>query len=580
MTMLNDILDFSRIEAGKLELDYQPFSLRELIDDVLAIMAPSAHEKSLELVSFIYEDTPDEVIGDRQRLGQILTNLTSNAIKFTQSGHVAVRAMQDHTDDDGLQTLKFTVTDTGSGLSTEQQAQIFKAFIQADSSRTRQAGGTGLGLAISKTLVEQMQGEIGLDSDPGRGSTFWFTIRARIPKQTLESSGTATHCNKSILLYEQQELSLLSVGHQLQSLGLRVESVSTLTALNQYIARQKPYDLLLFGQGSEVLKETLQLAKPYSASSPVLVMTLTGSSDYYPNQLPTNIKTISKPIARNKLQHCLESLICPKQELSPPINTRKTISKVLNILVVDDHPVNLKLLDTVLSQLHQRVVTASSGHDAIALCQQQSFDLILMDVQMPELDGLQTTAEIRKLNNHYSNIPVIAITAHALPDERRQILQSGINDYMTKPVYTQQLLTAINHWVDQPAANTPTVDTPTADISEHSPINIKESIRLTSNDKALADDLLNMLFDSLPEDLEIIRSSFENRDRKTLLERVHRLHGACQYCAAPALKAACFELENKLKSTDNLENIQIITAVENTVSAINEVLIWSKEHQQ
>ncbi|WP_256484849.1 response regulator [Endozoicomonas sp. 4G] len=593
MTMLNDILDFSRIEAGKLELDNQQLSIREVIDDVLAIMAPAAQQKSLELVSFIYEDTPEEIIGDKQRLSQILTNLVSNAVKFTNYGSVAIRVMLEQVDDAGIHTLKFTVTDTGSGLTAEQHSLIFKAFSQADSSRTRQAGGTGLGLSISKSLVEQMQGEIGLDSDLGRGSTFWFTLRTQPVKDenVLFKPQPIPGCHH-LLLYEPQELSRLAIGHQIQSLGLKVTSFHSLVELQAYVETHHNHDLLLLSQGDDSLKRTLSIAENYRQQSPrqqsprqqspVLILTMAGSSNH-PETLPTGIHCLLKPVARSKLLLAIQGMTSKtllETDVMQP--TKAVFEKQLNILIVDDNPVNLKLLETILLTMDQSVTTANNGFEAIECCHHKRFDLILMDVQMPDIDGLETTRRIRKINNIYQRIPIIAVTAHALLEERKQILQSGMDDYTTKPVNTRQLVSTISHWTGNPvqAPDEPTEEQVPGQLKTNaSPIDKERSIQLAAGNQQLAREMLDMLLAGLPDDLQTIEESFQNSLHEPLLERVHRLHGACRYCAAPKLLDACLTLETSLKQTVQLNSPDIVQGVEAVIKAIKELLEWQRSKE-
>ena len=581
MTMLNDILDFSRIEAGKLELDNQRVCLREAIDDSLAIMAPAAHHKSLELVSFFYEETPEEILADKQRLSQILINLVSNAIKFTSTGSVAVRVMLENTDDQGIHTLKFTVTDTGSGLTSEQHSRIFKAFSQADSSRTRQAGGTGLGLAISKSLVEQMNGEIGLDSDLGRGSVFWFTIRTR----SADSNATQPQPLpfKQVLLCEPLELSRLSIGHQLQNLGMQVSQFDRTRSLENHLNQGAMPQLIVLGQGDENLSQTLAQARDMSQRCPVLVLTLAHGHNHYPDSLPDNVIPLLKPLSYTKLRGALERISSgQKLPAIPAQSPAYQFAKKLEILAVDDHPVNLKLLATILSNLELSVSTASDGFQAVELCKLKQFDLILMDVQMPGKDGLETTQEIRQINNVYARLPVIAITAHALPEERKQILQSGMDDYMTKPVNKKQLINTISHWTGNRIDNQETVLSKTREQQKQIPIDLAASVKLTGGNQELADEMLDMMLTALPDDLQVINNSFQNGDHKSLLERVHRLHGACQYCAAPELKQACFALESNLKKIDNLQEPIIHQQLQQVTKAIFRLLEWqkSRHHQK
>lgn len=585
MSMLNDILDFSRIEAGKLELDNQKMNLREVIEDVLAIMAPSAHQKSLELVSFIYEDTPEEVICDRQRLAQIFTNLVSNAIKFTNHGSVAIRAMLEHIDDTGIQTLKFTVTDTGAGLTREQHARLFKAFSQADSSRTRQAGGTGLGLAICKSLVEQMQGEIGLDSDLGQGSTFWFTIRVRpVDLQTQQMDKIHLPDTRRVALVESQELSRLSIGHQLQSLGCTMSAFARLPDLYEFLQEKSGTQAILLSQNDTPLEQILEIAKELTQYAPVLVLTLAGGIEEYPDTLPKKVNTVLKPVARNRLKRALLDLNSdhPAQPRASLFSDSGFV-KSHNILIVDDNPVNLKLLDTLLTKLGQKVFSANSGMDAIKLCNAELFDLIFMDVQMPELDGLETTRQIRAMDNLNCRVPIIAITAHALPEERKQILEVGMDDYMTKPVNIKQLTSMVSHWTGDPLKLpvSKRSETCTQKVTEtNCPVDMTLGTELAGGNRSLAEEMLGMLLDGLPEDLNTIQKSIELKDHNALLERVHRLHGACRYCGVPELMNACQQLETLLKKKNSLKSSKIQEGIKQLTDSIHRLQSWSEKQDK
>ena len=585
MSMLNDILDFSRIEAGKLELENQPFNIREVIEDTLAIMAPDAHRKSLELVSFIYQDTPVEIMGDRQRLTQILTNLVNNAVKFTHFGSVSVRAMLEYEDNDGCLTLKCSVTDTGSGLTTEQHSLLFKAFSQADSSRTRQSGGTGLGLVISKSLVEQMQGEIGLESDLGQGSTFWFTFRTRRvdAKQNVQNRKILPNC-ENVLLCEAQELTRLSISHQLQSLGCKVQSFSNRGDLQSHLTKQNTnvQDLILLSQEDQPLPQVLDVAETLTSYAPVIILTLAGTPEEYPQSMPEAINTLMKPISRNRLEEMLQIMTSGNERHGAIARSQQTFYKSLNILIVDDNPVNLKLLETILSNMGQQVITATSGYEAVDYCMKQTPDMIFMDVQMPGIDGMETTRQIRALKPQDHRLPIIAVTAHALPEERKQILESGMDDHMTKPVNPRQLVYFITHWTGNKLKLPVKKDTPAENIKQpmaiDSPVDSARSIQLAAGNKELAWEMLEMLLTGLDSDLHTIRESLEQNDQDALLERVHRLHGACRYCGVPQLEEACYRLETRLKQAPDLSGDSILNGIDRLVKAIEQLQFWREQN--
>ncbi|MET4758904.1 response regulator [Endozoicomonas sp. NE40] len=576
MSMLNDILDFSRLEAGKLELDNSRLNLHSVIDDVLSIMAPAACHKSLELVSFIYNDTPADIMGDRQRLSQILINLVSNAIKFTNHGSVAVRVMLEHKDDNGVMTLKFTVTDTGTGMTPGQHSKLFKAFSQADSSRSRKAGGTGLGLAISKSLVEQMHGEIGLDSDLGRGSSFWFTIRSHATdNKTVKPTPSAS--KRSVLLYEPLELSRLT--HQLERLNCVVVPLGHRQDVARHLKSNR-FDLIILSQEDRSLTTVLTEAAELSQNTPVMVLTTTSSTDEHPNVLPDKVSTLSKPVGQQRLLDALANIDSGK-EFRHNLNRQNTPQTKQSILVVDDNPVNVKLLKTMLTNMGQSVKTANSGFEAIELCQSALFDLVLMDVQMPGMDGIETTRQIRAMEHTGSSLPIIAVTAHALPDEKKLILQSGLNDYMTKPVNARQLANMVSHWTSQPVQNNPISgesrpagSQANGSASRNDPVDRERSIQLAGGNEALADEMLDMLVKGLDNDLETLQRHARHDYHKGLLERVHRLHGSCRYCGVPELEESCYQLESLLKKNEQIDTSDIQGQLKRLFSAIQRLQHW------
>lgn len=579
MSMLNDILDFSRLEAGKLELDNHRFMLHNVIDDVLAIMAPAAHRKSLELVSFIYDDTPPEIIGDKQRLTQILTNLVSNAVKFTNYGSVAVRVMLDQEHDNGQITLKCTVTDTGTGLTQQQQDRLFRAFSQADSSRSRLAGGAGLGLVICKSLVEQMLGEIGLDSDLGRGSCFWFTIKTHAVKNNNRSQAHINLPGRSVILYEPLELSRLAITHLLEHLNCAVTPLNSRQEIQSHL-QQGSHDLIILSQEEHDLDIILGIAGDMATALPVIVLTSTSSMDEHPETLPPQVTTLSKPVARQRLQEKLQQLDLGLEATPEPNIETRVFQHQQTILVVDDNPVNLKLLKTMLENMGQTVMAAASGFEAIQWCEKVRFDLILMDVQMPGMDGIETTRQIRAMPGIDSCLPVIAVTAHALPDEKKVILQSGINDYMTKPVNAKQLANMVSQWTHNPIKRQdkrPRAEPPVLTITsskQPAPVDLERSVRLAGGNKELAREMLEMLLQELKDDRKVIRQHIREGNHKGLLERVHRLHGASRYCAVPRLETCCYQLENLLKQRDSLADPDVKKSVSELRQAITQLQEW------
>ncbi|EYU03081.1 BarA sensory histidine kinase (VarS, GacS) [Pseudomonas aeruginosa PA99] len=476
--IINEILDFSKIEAGKLVLENLPFNLRDLIQDALTMLAPAAHEKQLELVSLVYRDTPIQLQGDPQRLKQILTNLVGNAIKFTQGGTVAVRAMLEDESDDRAQ-LRISVQDTGIGLSEEDQQALFKAFSQADNSLSRQAGGTGLGLVISKRLIEQMGGEIGVDSTPGEGAEFWISLSLPKSRDDNEEPGASWAAGQRVALLEPQELTRRSLHHQLTDFGLEVSEFADLDSLQESLRNPPPGQL------------------------PISLAVLGVSAAIHPPE------ELSQSFWEFERLGCKTLVLCPTTE-------------------------------------------QAQYHATLEVVQRERFDLVFMDVQMPGMDGRQATEAIRRweAEREVSPVPVIALTAHALSNEKRALLQAGMDDYLTKPIDEQQLAQVVLKWTGLSLGQSLASMSRAPQLGQLSVLDPEEGLRLAAGKADLAADMLAMLLASLAADRQAIRQARDNDDRTALLERVHRLHGATRYCGVPQLRAACQTSETLLKQND------------------------------
>ena len=581
LAIINEILDFSKIEAGKLILENLSFNLRDLIDDTLTMLAPSAHDKGLELVSIIYRAPPLGLKGAPMRLKQILANLISNAIKFTHEGSVSVRVMAEHQDADQV-LLRISVNDTGIGLSPTQQKSLFKAFSQADNSISRQTGGTGLGLVISKRLVEQMHGEIGLRSQPGEGSEFWLTLRLSRSARGEDEMPEKPLLGMRAALVEPQLLSRQMLLHSLEDIGLSVRVFEDTQQLHEALTSRTNRDeslqlaLISVRHTATPPGDTLEMARQWSELNICKTIVLTDTTEHYPllDQLPRSMcQAVSKPVYTRKLYRAVMHLLGNDPvAMQSPVPQR---SQALRVLCVDDHLVNLKLLEAFLGDIGVTPLLATSGEEALELLTEQKVDLIFMDVQMPGMDGRQTTEELRLREEiaGFTPIPIVALTAHALNSERHQLLQCGMNDYLTKPITTEQLRQSLNKWTglmpanqSQPALPSPDARTPppryipkTAVGAPKPPrqqpplkiIDPEESLRLAAGKEDLARDIMKMLLDGLPQDHRSITEALEREDWSNLRELIHKLHGATRYCGVPELRAQCQAAETLLKKGEN-----------------------------
>lgn len=559
LSIINDILDFSKLEAGKVVLERAPLNLAEILEETLDLLAPEAHKKQLELVNLIDNDVPLHLIGDPLRLKQVLTNLINNAIKFTSQGSVLARTTLESKDQDQA-CIRISVIDTGIGLSESESETLFRAFSQMNSALSRLVGGTGLGLSLSKRLIERMGGEIGVESAPGKGSNFWIRLTLpRIPQDSAPSPPPLQ--GHRVMLVEPHESARLALIRQLHDFGVRVLVLDGLEALiptaEQAIARGQPFDLAILGvcrrNGSpdHIRQQVDHLAARHCVT--LLLCPTTEYGDFLDSVPNGKTQLIAKPAGRAKL---LSGLLALLPGAARPTPAHQSPRPPLRILCVDDNPSNLLLVQSLLSDLGASVTTADSGHGALQTLDKASFDLVFMDLQMPGMDGCQTTREIRarEVQRGTKPVPVVALSARQLEDDSDLLLSSGINDRLSKPINELQLAHTIAKWTSglpKPgviARGQP--KEPDLDWKDLPVLDPEESLRLAAGKADLAADMLNMLLASLDEDRLIIAKARQSRDWTALRERVHRLHGASRYCGVPQLRETCRRCETLLKRRD------------------------------
>jgi signal transduction histidine kinase/CheY-like chemotaxis protein len=468
LVVINDILDFSKMEAGKVELDPVDFNLRDCLESTLKALAFRADEKGLELLCEIAPEVPEVVRGDSSRLRQIATNLVGNGIKFTSEGEVAMKVEVKSQDGDS-RTLQFTVSDTGIGIPREKQALIFDPFSQADTSTTRKYGGTGLGLTISARLVELMGGKIRLESEVGRGTQFFFTVQMKsseMPSAVGSIAPPEILRGVKVLVVDDNSTNRRIMHGMLKRWAMRPTQVeggeAALVELSAAREAGAPYGLIVTDMhmpkmdGFSLVERIRQ--RPELATATIMMLTSAGHRGDAERCKKLGVAAyLLKPIRQSELREAIARVLGAREQTGAiPLVTRYSLQDardpmtVLRILVAEDNPVNQRLVIRLLEKRGHRVVLAADGRQAIEALNQGSFDLVFMDVQMPEMDGFEATAIIReKEKKTGKHQPIIALTAHAMTGDRDRCLAAGMDGYLTKPIRPQELDQILESYVNR-----------------------------------------------------------------------------------------------------------------------------------
>ncbi len=557
LEIINDILDLSKIESGKTEINNTEFNLTDIIEDIINLLTPAAYEKNIELFYSISSNLPQTIVADAFRIHQIITNLVGNAIKFTETGYVYIRVDSGQLDTTEY-SIRFTIEDTGIGMNANAKKNLFKAFTQADTSITRRFGGTGLGLVISRKLTLLMHGDIGFDSTLNHGSTFWFCIPV-IPVNNLSDIHT-----QSVILTN-KKIAVLATHPVAQQIFKNIlvswKCQTTIFHPDDFFATNNDnikFDaiIIFIGRNDFNNKPFLSRLNQHSLPHPNLLVVSTRShkrlddfiDHYYDDAIFVSDKN---EVLHNKLTGLFSQQQRKGKNLADQNKLKQhTDWSKLNILVVDDNDISLRLAEIILHKNNAGVTTARSGEQAIKYAGDKVFDIIFMDLHMPGLDGFETTSIIRQTRNH--NSIIIALTANAMPKDIDKIEQAGINDIIIKPVNDNIMHNIINQWIYKN-----TTEKLYTDIKQKPQDNIFSlslAREFTGNNEALALELFSMLRAELDEYTDTINQAVKENDIDKLKQIIHKLHGASRCCGTLELKTLSSEMENLInhKSRFNL----------------------------
>jgi PAS domain S-box-containing protein len=539
VSLINDILDFSKIEARKLELDHAEFSLRDTLEDALRILAARAQQKGLELACHVPPRVPDALIGDPQRLQRVVLNLAGNAVKFTEHGEVVVRAAVDSRSEKDV-VLRISVTDTGIGIAPGDQQRIFEAFAQADSSTTRRYGGTGLGLAISGQLVELLGGRISVESEPGRGSTFQFTARfdLQAPRNGKERDAAGVKLrNLPVLIVDDNSTNRRIIEEMVASWHMKPVAVengaAALEALRSAHRTGAPFRLVLLDShmpgmdGFEVAHRMHQ--DPHSRDTDLILLTSAGRREELARAKKIGVAAaLVKPVKQSELWDAIVTIlhagVHEKRRSSSRLGTNKSTRHRLRILVAEDNPVNQELAVHLLAGRGHSVSVAENGRQALSMVEKHKFDLVLMDVQMPEMGGLEATEAIREREKESkAHIPIIAMTAHAMRGDREKCLAAGMDAYVAKPLDPKGFLQTVEDVARHGVSTSDRGEQQQPGAAEFDGTALFE--RLNGNRKLLR-SLVRTFRADCPKMMGKIRKAITSRDAGGLADAAHALKGS------------------------------------------------------
>jgi CheY-like chemotaxis protein len=602
LTVINDVLDFSKLEAGEMRLDSDEFNLNLCLEEVLDLCNSQAAAKDLELGLLLDPEVPRQLVGDAGRLRQVLTNLVGNGIKFTDVGEVVIQVSLGSQSGQEQQTqLRFAVKDSGIGVTPEDQKKLFKSFSQLDSSTTRKYGGTGLGLAICKQLVEMMGGEIGVESQRGVGSTFWFTANFGMAKpvsikEAIAQVSTKGYISpealvgKRVLVVDDRPINRQIVQQQLTARGMEVDEADNgMTALNALAAAAeagKPYDVVLIDMkmpridGSTLGR--LILSEPDWAHPKLVLMTSMHAGDSAQPLLKSGFSDyLVKPVKESRLLQSLLKVLAPEQvpsvvdelfqeESSTP---DKGQEKSLKILIVEDTPINLKLVQHQIRLLGHQWDAVENGKAALEKLTQHQYDIVLMDCQMPVMDGYEATKALRKLEGEDRHTVVIGMTAYAMQGDREKCLAAGMDDYLSKPVMVKDLKVTLQRWSSTVKGNLNVARSSFQEETSKEPIALIPDLsadlvdwfhlqEIAGGDASFQLEMVQEFVKNAEIFLAEAKQALAAKDCLTLANKAHQIKGGSASVAVRSMSEIAAKLEQQAKSTKLEGADELITELE------------------
>jgi signal transduction histidine kinase/CheY-like chemotaxis protein len=574
--VINDILDFSKIEAGKLDLDLIHFDLGDALDETVRSLAPRAHQKGLELAYEVSPEVPSGVVGDPGRLRQVIINLVNNAIKFTEQGEVVLRVAREASDGKDV-VLRFSVTDTGIGIPPEQQAMIFEAFTQVDASSTRSFGGTGLGLAITTQLVALMRGRIWVESQPGRGSTFHLTLpfeaRPEPPlqpplRELADLRGTA------VLVVDDNATNRRILEQILLNWGMRPTLVdggrAALQALERAWENGTPFALALIDfqmagmDGFEVAEHIKQ--RPELATTTIMMLSSVGQRGDAQRCKELGVAAyLTKPVRQPVLREAIRTVLGMPAEpgAKPALVTRHSLRETQSpwrVLLAEDNLVNQRLVVTMLEKRRHSVVVVADGREAIVALEGERFDVVLMDMQMPKMDGFQAAREIRKREvGSGRHVPIVALTAFAMREDRERCLSAGTDAYLAKPFSAAALLETIERLLVVPVVQ----ESPVAAVPGNQTFDRPALLARLDGDRSALEEIVSAFLQDCPRLVDGLREAVRARSAQALCTAAHALKGALS--AVSADRAA--EVARKLEQMGREGNISGVEPIQDALEA-------------